>query len=160
MKRLTLSIILSLTAVSLLAATLPEANAAGWLKLGWPGHTARPVAADAPVEAPLEDGLLTECEPTRLKVVRINQSGWLLRSFKRPRSAWLKRRYRRCLERYHQQEFDYLNKATINLPPAPTLPPLTAQNTPSGATLEAAAAQSTSPAAPWAPGAADPQADE
>lgn len=74
---------------------------------------------------PAADHMARECDPIRQKVVALNQHKGLVHFFFRPRISFLKGKYKRCGDRFREKEYEYLKRATIEIPDP--LPPMNAE---------------------------------
>ena len=96
----------------------------------WPFEQAQRLLSQADTDTrkrpapPPADTMARECEPIRLKIVSLNRHKGLVHFMLRPRIAFLKARYKRCGDRFREQEYEYLKHATIEIPSP--LPPLNA----------------------------------
>ncbi len=116
MNKNTLRLSVLVSALGLLVFLPPVAAYAFW-PFGW-------LVSDQSEDftPPAEDTMEKECDPIRLKIVKLNQKNKVIHPFYRPRIGLLKRKYNKCTQKFRDQEYKYLKHAQIQRP-QPLTPP-------------------------------------
>ncbi|HEY9687194.1 MAG TPA: hypothetical protein V6C52_09485 [Coleofasciculaceae cyanobacterium] len=120
MKRFQVVLAVLLTVSCVLFSAMPQAEA-------WPFGKKAKAAKEAvkqvqTYQPPPADAQMTQCEPIRRKIVKINKGSKIGRTLMAPRTAFLTAKHTKCKQRLMDQEFEYLKH--VDIEQSPSLPKL------------------------------------
>jgi hypothetical protein len=118
MKRFQVALAVLLAVSCLLLTAMPQAEA-------WPFGKKAKEAKEAvqkvqTYQPPPADAQMTQCEPIRRKIVKINKGSKITRTLMSPRTAFLVSKHTKCKQRLMDQEFEYLKH--VDIEQSPSLP--------------------------------------